>query len=102
MCYRHFDHHNTDTNMLVERYSYTVLHSHDACYNYIQAINDYSFHNKLKTNPRYLAHQGNRRIDDLIGTLLLIEDLFFDRMHEEVMKGNGEASLKKEVNERYT
>ena len=103
MCYRHFDHHNTDTNMLVERYSYTVLHSHDACYNYMHAIYDYSFHNKLKTNPRHLAHQVNRRIDDLIGTLLLIkEDLFFNRMRKEVMKDSGEASLKLEGNERHT
>ena len=45
----------------------------------------------------------NRRIDDLIGTLLVIEeDLFFDRMRKEVMIGSNEASLKQEGNDRHT
>ncbi|XP_065897260.1 uncharacterized protein [Dysidea avara] len=79
MCYRHFDHQSTDTNMLVE-----------------------SFHNKLKMNPRYLAHQVNKRIDDLVGTLLQIEDLFFDRMRKEVMRDSSEASLKQEGTDRHT
>ena len=74
-------------------------------YIYIYIICSYSFYNKLNTNPRYLAHQFNICIDNLIGILLLIEDLFFDHMHKEVMKGNGdsigEASLKKDGNERY-
>ena len=57
----------------------------------------------MKTNPRYLAHKVNRRIDDLIGTLLVIEeDLFFDRMRKEVMIGSNEASLKQEGNDRHT
>ena len=57
----------------------------------------------MKTNPRYLAHEVNRRIDDLIGTLLVIEkDLFFDRMRKEVMIGSNEASLKQEGNDRHT
>ncbi|XP_065916328.1 uncharacterized protein [Dysidea avara] len=80
MCYRHFDHQSTDTNMLVE-----------------------SFHNKLKMNPRYLAHQVNKRIDDLVGTLLQIEeDLFFDRMRKEVMRDSSEVSLKQEGTDRHT
>ena len=63
----------------------------------------YSFHNKLKTNPRYLAHQVNRRINDLVGTLLHIEeDLFFDRMCKEVMRDSNEASLKQEGRDRHT
>ena len=87
-----------------------MLHSYYACiiisythaiYIYIY-IYSYSFYNKLNTNPRYLAHQVNTCIDNLIGILLLIEDLFVDYMHKEVMKGNGEASIKKEGNERYT
>ena len=52
------------------------------CYN-----NSYlflSFHNKLKTNPRYLNHRANRRCDDLIEVLLNIkEDMFFERMRKE-------------------
>ena len=86
-----------------------MLHSYYACiiisYTHAIYIYSYSFYNKLNTNPRYLAHQVNTCIDNLIGILLLIEDLFFDHMHKEVMKGNGdsigEASLKKEGNERY-
>ena len=31
-----------------------------------------SFHNKLKTNPRYLNHCANRQCDDLIEVLLII------------------------------
>lgn len=45
LCYRHVDHQSTDTNMLVE-----------------------SFHNKLKSNQRYLDHKVNRRLDDLLHT----------------------------------
>ena len=48
MCYRQFEHANTDTNMFVE-----------------------SFHNKLKTF--YLERMSNKRIDDLINVLLEIE-----------------------------
>ena len=45
----------------------------------------------------------NRRIDDLIGTLLLIEeDLFHDRMRKEVMKDSKEASLRSEGNDRHS
>ena len=48
MCYRQFEHANTDFNMFVE-----------------------SFHNKLKTF--YLERMPNKRIDDLINVLLEIE-----------------------------
>ena len=48
MCYRQFEHVNTDTNMFVE-----------------------SFHNSLKTF--YLERMPNKRIDDLINILLEIE-----------------------------
>ena len=77
-----------------------VTKSFDMYINYISQ--NCSFHNKLKTNPRYLAHQVNRRIDDLVGTLLKIEeDMFYDRMNKEVMKDSGEASLKREGTERH-
>ena len=69
-------------------YNYMII-----IYIYIYPSNLCSLHNKLKTNPRYLAHEVNRRIDDLIGTLLVIEDLFIDRMRKEVMIGSNEASL---------
>jgi len=77
-------------------------------HNYISSIitdayNYNSFHNKLKNNPRYLAHEVNRRIDDLVGTLLVIEeDLFFDWMRKEVMRDSKEASIKHEGNDRHT
>ncbi|XP_057312271.1 uncharacterized protein LOC130653773 [Hydractinia symbiolongicarpus] len=48
MCYRQFEHCNTDTNMFVE-----------------------SFHNKLKT---FFMERPNKRIDDLINLLLTIEE----------------------------
>jgi hypothetical protein len=79
LCYRHFDHASTDTNMFVE-----------------------SFHNKLKTNPRYLAHHVNRRVDDLVAVLLTIEeDIFHERMRKEVMCDSHDASLKCEGSNRH-
>ena len=71
-----------------------------SCYN-----NSYlflSFHNKLKTNPRYLNHQANRRCDDLIKVLLSIEeDMFFERMRKGVMLSPKDASLKAEGDQRH-
>lgn len=62
----------------------------------------HSFHNKLKTNPRYLAHQINRRVDDLICTLLILEeDLFFDQKHKEIMRDPTDASLQYEGMQRH-
>ena len=49
MCYRNFDHANTDTNMFVE-----------------------SFHNRLKTF--FMQRKINKRIDDLVILLLDIEE----------------------------
>ena len=49
MCYRQFDHANTDTNMLCE-----------------------SFQNKLKTF--YLDRRPNKRLDDLVNLVLAIEE----------------------------
>lgn len=61
-----------------------------------------SFHNKLKTNPRYLNHHVNRRCDDLIEVLLKIEeDTFYDRMRKEVMMRPQDASLKQEGCDRH-
>ena len=61
-----------------------------------------SFHNKLKTNPRYLNHRANRRCDDLIEVLLTIEeDMFFERMRKEVMLSPKDASLKVEGDQRH-
>ena len=50
-----------------------------------------SFHNKLKTNLRYLNHRANRRCDNLID-----EDMFFELMRKEVMLSPKDASLKAE------
>ena len=62
----------------------------------------FSFHNKLNTNPRYLVHQVNRRIDDPVATLLKMEeDLFHQRMTKEVMKDSWDASLKREGSEQH-
>ena len=56
-----------------------------------------SFHYKLKTDSRYLAHQVNKCIDDLVGALLVIEeDLLFDRKQKEAMKDSRDASTKQE------
>jgi len=57
----------------------------------------HSFHNKLKTNPRYLNHKVNRRCDDLIETLLSIEvDMFYDRKRKELLTSTTDASRKQE------
>ena len=54
------------------------------CYNNSYLF--HRFHNKLKTNPRYVNHGANQRCDDLIEVLLTIEeDMFFERMRKEVM-----------------
>jgi hypothetical protein len=72
LSYRHFEHKDTDTNMFVE-----------------------SFHNKLKTNPRYLNHNVNRRCDDLVEVLLLLEiDMFYDRKRIELFSSTTEVSYK--------
>ena len=61
-----------------------------------------SFHNKLKTNPRYLNHHANRRCDDLIEVLLTIEeDLFHDRMRKEVILTPADATLKVDGTDRH-
>ena len=63
----------------------------------------YSFHNKLKTNPRYMNHHVNRRCDDLIQILLTIEeDVFFERMRKEVILSPQDASMKTEGKERHS
>ena len=53
-----------------------------------------SFNNKLKTNPRYLNYCANRQCDDLIEVLLIIEDLFHDRMRKEIVLTPMDATLK--------
>ena len=64
---------------------------------YLKRISSNSFHNKLKTNPRYLNHNVNRRCDDLITVLLSVEvDMFYDRKRKEVLSSTTEASLKVE------
>lgn len=56
-----------------------------------------SFHNKLKSNPKYLSHKVNRRCDDLIHILLKFEeDMFHERKHREIMMPMEVASLKLE------
>ena len=62
----------------------------------------YSFHNKLKTNPRYLNHHVNRRCDDLIEVLMMIEyDIFYDRKRKEVMMSSKDASVKVNGGKRH-
>lgn len=61
-----------------------------------------SFHNKLKTNPRYLNHKVNRRCDDLIEVLLSVEeDMFYERKRKEILYSTTEASRKIE-GDRHT
>ena len=53
------------------------------------------FPNKLKTNPRYLYHNVNRRCDNLVEVLLLLEmDMFYDRKHMELFSSTTEVSYK--------
>ena len=50
----------------------------------VTVLKSVSFHNKLKTNPKYLHHHVNRLCDGLLETLLLFEeDMFHDRKHGE-------------------
>ena len=57
----------------------------------------HSFHNKLKSNPRYLNNKVNRRCDDLIETLLSVEvDMFYERKRKELLASTTEASRKQE------
>ena len=54
-----------------------------------------SFHNKLKTNPKYLNHHVNRRCDDLIAILLSFEeDMYHDRKYSDIMTSPNSLSLK--------
>ena len=63
----------------------------------------YSFHNKLKTNPRYLDKHTNRRCDNLIQILLRIEeDMFFERKRKEIMSTASDASVKVDGEQRHT
>jgi len=58
----------------------------------------FSFHNKLKTNPRYLNHHVN----DLVEVLLKFEvDQFYDRMRKEIMLTPQHASIKVDGEERH-
>ena len=62
-----------------------------------------SFHNKLKTNPRYLDHHVNRQCDDLIRVLMKIEeDYFYEQMRKEVILRPEDVSLKQEGHERHS
>ena len=66
------------------------------------ALVQYSFHNKLKNNPRYLNHCANRRCDDLIEVLLSFEeDMFHDRKRKEVLLSPTDATLKVEGTSRH-
>ena len=64
-----------------------------SCITHLIASN--SFHNKLKSNPKYFGHKVNRRCDDLLETLLkLEEDMFHERMQREIMMPLSIASQK--------
>ena len=65
----------------------------------VLTVTSHSFHNKLKTNPRYLNHNVNRRCDDLIAVLMSVEvDMFYERKRKEVFTSITEASMKVEGN----
>lgn len=92
LSYRHYDHKDTDTNMFVERLD-TLFQIIILIY-YITNLPN-SFHNKLKTNPRYLNHNVNRRCDDLIEVLLLMEkDMFYDMKRMELFSTPSEISMR--------
>ena len=96
LCFRDFDHAGTDTNNFVER----LVTTHHLCPQAVitMCINPFSFHNKLKTNPKYLNHRVNRRCDDLLETLLLFEeDMFHQRKYCETMS---QASAKHDAVDR--
>ena len=62
----------------------------------------YSFHNKLKTNPKYLNHHVNRRCDDLIMTLLSFEeDMYHDCKYLEIMSTPELQSEKRDGVDRH-
>ena len=89
LCYRHFDHCDTDTNMLVERYVHGRKSIKPTKYHNSYTINSitlvYSFHNKLKSSERYFDHKVNRRVDDLMNVLLKIEsDMYIAQKTKEV------------------
>ena len=75
---------------------------------YLQLTQNYasfskSFHNKLKTNPKYLNHRVNRRCDDLLEVLLHYEqDMFHDRMRKEIIMSPSDASEKVEGTKRHS
>ena len=80
LCYRAFDHGDTDTNMYVERYEHNAILQNNS---HGESTTTYSFHNKLKCNPAYLNSRVNRRVDYLITVLLRMEeDRFFDRQRK--------------------
>ena len=101
LCYHQFQHRDTNTNMLVERYNYLKY-----CFCTLQltpVLPSQSFHNKLKTNPKYLNHRVNRRCDDLLQVLLRFEqDMFCDRMRKEIVMSPGNASEKNEGTKRHS
>ena len=68
----------------------------------IHVYTSFSFHNKLKTNPRYLNHCVNCRCDDLMEVLLKIEeDMFHERKRKEIMLTPVQATLKVDGAERH-
>ena len=68
LCYRNFPHANTDTNMFVE-----------------------SFHNKLKTF--YMDRRPNKRVDDLLNLLLVIEEDDYWRHKRDTFYNNPETKV---------
>ena len=76
--------------MFVERFELIIHYESYNCYMC-------SFFNKLKTNPKYFNHKVNRRCDDLIEVLLMMEtDVFFERKRKELLSSTGDASKKQE------
>ena len=51
----------------------------------MNTASEFSFHNKLKNHSRYLDHKPNRRLDDLIHTLLKYKcDMFMSKQTKQV------------------
>lgn len=57
-----------------------------------------NFHEKMKSNLKYLNHKVNQWYNDLIEVLLLYEqDMFCDRMRKEVISSPSQVSEKQKV-----
>lgn len=92
MCFRKFEHADTDTNMHIERLVPMDYYVHSA------KVSLCSFHNQLKNNPGFMNGKVNKRVDGLLHLLLKYENnTFFNRQTKELMwKYNRKEAREKE------